>query len=446
MRRVTIVGGGLAGLVAAIASAEAGATVQLYEAHQTLGGRARPSGPPYIAHDGPHVLYDNGPLWAWLAERDLIGPAARAPARALAAFRFRRQGRLRRLPPAGTVRLLANPSRVAPVDRDFHGWVAAHYGQEAATAAANLMGVATFDADPGRLSAAFVWERMRRVFGGLPPAARYVRGGWGTMLARMEARARELGISIELGSRVDRLPEPPVIVATSLAAARQLLGDDTLHWDSGRTVLLDLGLRRRRGDAFVMSDLDEAGWAEDYAIPDPTVAPPGHSLVQAQMPLRPGEASAAALKRLERLLDLGYPAWQERVTWRRQGLANGRTGALDLPGRTWRDRPAVDRGDGVFLAGDMVAAPGLLSEVSFASALQASHRALHQAGRVTASPSPAGDRSGRGGVWRPSADRCEDPPHDRLPLAARGSRPAGDRRASSSLAELTHAPPRQPAV
>jgi hypothetical protein len=199
------------------------------------------------------------------------------------------------------------------------------------------------------------------------------------MLARLEARARTLGVRIELGSRVDRLPEPPVIVATSLDAARRLLGDDSLHWDSGRTLLLDLGLHRRRGDAFVISDLDEAGWAEDYAIPDPTVAPPGHSLVQVHMPLRPGETSAAALERLEHLLDLGYPDWQERQTWRRQGLANGRTGALDLPGRTWRDRPAVDRGDGVFLAGDMVAAPGLLSEVSFASALHASRRAQHHA-------------------------------------------------------------------
>jgi protoporphyrinogen oxidase len=87
MHPITIVGGGLGGLVAAIASAEAGASVRLYEAHQTLGGRARPSDPPYIAHDGPHVLYDNGPMWVWLAERDLIGPAARTPVGALAAFR-----------------------------------------------------------------------------------------------------------------------------------------------------------------------------------------------------------------------------------------------------------------------------------------------------------------------------------------------------------------------
>jgi hypothetical protein len=173
-------------------------------------------------------------------------------------------------------------------------------------------------------------------------------------------------------------------MATSLAAARRLLGDDSLHWDSGRTLLLDLGLRRRRGDAFVISDLDEAGWAGDYATPDPTVAPPGHSPVQAQMPLRPGEPSAAGLQRLERLLDLGYAGWRGRQSWRRQGLANGRSGALDLPGRTWRDRPAIDRGGGVFLAGDMVATPELLSEVAFTSALHASHHALKHVRAVRA--------------------------------------------------------------
>ena len=61
---------------------------------------------------------------------------------------------------------------------------------------------------------------------------------------------------------------------------------------------------------------------------------------------------------------------------------DARSGALDLPGTTWRERPAVDRGDGVFLAGDMVAAPGLLSEVSWASAIEASRLALASAARA----------------------------------------------------------------
>ncbi len=56
----------------------------------------------------------------------------------------------------------------------------------------------------------------------------------------------------------------------------------------------------------------------------------------------------------------------------------GRTGAIDMPGTTWRDRPAIDRGDGVFLCGDQVAADGCLGEVSVASAIQAVTQALEQ--------------------------------------------------------------------
>ena len=83
--------------------------------------------------------------------------------------------------------------------------------------------------------------------------------------------------------------DPPVIVATSLAAARQLLGDSSLHTESGRSLLVDLGLRARRGDVFLVFDHDEAGFLERYSSPDPSLAPAGESLVQAQLPMRAGE-------------------------------------------------------------------------------------------------------------------------------------------------------------
>ena len=41
MSQITIIGGGLAGLTAAVACAEAGAEVVVHEAHTTLGWRAR---------------------------------------------------------------------------------------------------------------------------------------------------------------------------------------------------------------------------------------------------------------------------------------------------------------------------------------------------------------------------------------------------------------------
>jgi phytoene dehydrogenase-like protein len=169
-----------------------------------------------------------------------------------------------------------------------------------------------------------------------------------------------------------------VIVALELRDARQLLDEAALQWPSGRTVCLDLGLRERRGDPWIVSDLETAGWVERYSAQDPSLAPAGEQLVQAQMPIRPQEPADGAGLRLERLLDASFEDWRGRATWRRRQVMDGRSGALDFPGATWRDRPGIDRGDGVYLCGDQVAAPGCLSEVSFASAIDAGTRALEQ--------------------------------------------------------------------
>jgi phytoene dehydrogenase-like protein len=375
---VTIVGGGLAGLTAAIACAEGGAPVRLLERSGALGGRARSSDGPYRTNVGPHAFYKDGPFWAWLAERNLLPPYRGVP---LAPVRFRWQGKLRRTPPLGALpTVLRLRGREAPVDMDFRTWAASHTDETTAAMLAAAAGVYTFHHDPGELSAAFVWRHTVRIFLSPPPPARYFVGGWAALVDSLEGRARELGVSIETGHAVDEVPAAPTIIATELDTARELLGDDSLRWLSGRTVCLDLGLRHRRGDPFVVSDLDEAGWIERFSAADSTLAPAGEELVQAQMPIRPQESVEEAAARLEALIDASLPQWRERETWRRRQVMDARSGALDLPGSSWRERPAVDRGDGVFLAGDMVAAPGLLSEVSWASALEASRLALELVG------------------------------------------------------------------
>jgi phytoene dehydrogenase-like protein len=378
---ITVVGGGLAGMTAAIACAEGGSRVRLLEAHESLGGRARSAGGPYKANLGPHVIYKDGGFWEWLEERDLLPPYAGPP---LAGIRFRRQGSARRLPPLGTVpAVLRLRGREAPVDADFRSWVASHSDERTAEMLSAAAGVYTFHHDPGELSAAFVWKHSVRVLLSPPPTARYLIGGWSSLVASLEARLAGLGVEVETARRVEELPGGgPAIVATELETARALLGDDSLAWPSGSTVCLDLGLARRRGDPFVVSDLDEAGWIERFSAADPSLAPPGEELVQAQMPLRPGETAEQGALRLDRLLDASLADWRERETWRRRQVMTARTGPLDYPGRSWRDRPAIDRGDGVFLAGDMVAAPGLLSEVSWASAVEASRLALAAARSV----------------------------------------------------------------
>ncbi|MDT9682001.1 FAD-dependent oxidoreductase [Streptomyces sp. TRM76323] len=386
-RRVTVIGGGFAGLTAAITAAEAGVRVTLYEAHRTLGGRARTAGAPYRTNEGPHALYRRGPHWAWLEERGLLGPMAPIPPREGARFRFHRGGALRRTPPLGLLRLARRDPGDAPVDADFLTWATTRVGPAAARAAAHYSGVALYHHDPGALSARFVQERLRRA-AALPPEARYPRGGWGQVVERMAAHAWNLGVRIEVGARVDALPDGtggPVVVATSLDAARQLLDDPTLTWESGRTALLDLGLRTRAGDPFVVSDLDAPGWLERFSAQDPGLAPAGRQLLQGQFPVAPGESGSVGIARAERLLDLGFPGWRDRTEWRREALAQGRTGAVDRPGTTWRDRPAIVRGDGLFLTGDAVAAPGLLAEVAFTSGLTAAALAVESLG----APHPA---------------------------------------------------------
>lgn len=387
MNEITVIGGGIAGLTAAITCAEGGARVRLFEAHETLGGRARSTDGVYKANLGPHAIYAGGVLWDWLRTRELMPPLARP---LLTGARFHYDAVVHRTPPLSLIPPgLRLRGRLAPVDRTFRAWVTDHSDERTAEFLSRLAGVYTFYHDPGELSAAFVWERTQRLLLTARPPARFIVGGWTMLVDALERRARSLGVRIETGERVDSLPDPPVILALELSDARRLLEDDSLRWLSGRTVCLDVGLSERRGDPWIVSDLDTAGWIERYSAQDPGLAPAGEELVQAQMPIRPEEGQDVAGSRLEALLDRSFGDWRGRLTWRRRQVMDGRSGALDLPGTSWRDRPRIDRGDGIFLCGDQVAAPGCLSEVSIASAIEAGTLALLSRSRTRARGRPA---------------------------------------------------------
>ncbi|CAO0828012.1 hypothetical protein SMICM17S_00231 [Streptomyces microflavus] len=295
MEHIHVIGGGLAGLTAAITAAESGARVTLYESHRTLGGRARTAEGPYRANEGPHALYRGGPHHTWLARRELLGPVLPVPPLEGLRFRFRRSGAARRTPPVALLRLARRSARTAPVDGGFLDWATGQVGEEGARAAANFAAAALFHHDPGGLSARFVQERLVRLTS-LPPEARYPAGGWGRLVERLAGHARAIGVTVETAARVDTrtLGElsrtGPVVVATSLDAARTLLDDASLTWESGRTVLVDLAVRTRRGDAFVVSDLDAPGWLERFAAQDPGLAPAGEQLLQASSRSAPTRA------------------------------------------------------------------------------------------------------------------------------------------------------------
>lgn len=387
---ITIIGGGIAGLTASIACADAGATnVRLVEAHGFLGGTARSSGPPWIANLGPHALYTPTGLWDWLNAKQLLPPVV--PASAVRA-RLRWQGRRRAAP--GVFRHLPKLRRrlaAAPVDQSFRDWASGFLPDDAVVALCGAAGVVTFDVDPGRLSAAYVSERLDRIVLHPTPVARYVVGGWSNLVATLARGARDRGVVIHTGERVAELPgDGPVIVAVGAQSAARLLDDDSLRPCGTRTALLDVGLRHRWDDPSAVVDLDRAGFATRITSVDPSMAPEGHEMVQLMVGLEPGADLATGVDRLESLLDDTFRGWRAREVWRRRSIVEHRSGAVELPGRSWRDRPAIDRGGGVFVCGDQMAAPGHLAEIAWASALEAASGAVQAAARHSAPSGRAG--------------------------------------------------------
>jgi phytoene dehydrogenase-like protein len=378
MLEVTVVGGGLAGLIAATECAEAGVPVRLLEARSHLGGRAMTNPGVWHTNLGPHAFY-TGPMWDWLAARKLDTPYRRPH---LTGVRVRWNGEVRRTPPTALLRAARAIRHPAPTDVDLRSWLTDRVDQETAAAISGAAGVLTFDHDPGRLSADFVWSRIRRILLKVPPVARYTVGGWGPVVDRLAAHARACGVRVETNAKVDGLPDGPVILAVDPPAARRLLGDDQLRANGPRTALLDVGLVTRRGDPYLIVDLDEAAFVDRFTAVDQTLAPERHSLIQAMIGLRPDEPLEEGVSRIETVLDAGYPDWRARVVWQRRAVVAEATGALDLPGFTWRDRPAIQQREHLWLAGDWVAAPGHLSEVSCNSAIEAARAAQHLAKRA----------------------------------------------------------------
>jgi phytoene dehydrogenase-like protein len=232
-----------------------------------------------------------------------------------------------------------------------------------------LARVSTFTADHSRLSARAALDQYRRaaVHGVL-----YLDGGWQTLVAGLEQRARGLGVEIRLGETVESLEAcraDGIVLAVPPAAVERITGSRLPTMYPVRLACLDLGLRKLpEGAARVALGVDQPLYLSLHSAAA-RLAPPGTALVHVAKYLA-GETDAASDRReLEQFVDLAIPGWREQLDLVRFLPQMTVTNAIFSP----QGRPAVDELGipGVALAGDWVGPEGMLADAAVASALRA---------------------------------------------------------------------------
>ncbi|MGN6216555.1 MAG: protoporphyrinogen/coproporphyrinogen oxidase [Solirubrobacterales bacterium] len=387
-KKAIVVGGGPAGLVAAARLAEGGAATTLLEASSKLGGRAaseRREG--FDLNQGPHALYVGGPamreLRAMGIELSWWNPVTPNSV-------FLRGGKPRRSPGGALslVRWLASVARSRPEelrDLSVEEWLRQTCPPSARPGAAALVRVTTFVADHDALSAEVAATQLKI---GISPGVRYLRGGWQSLVDALAGRAEGSDASLRTRAAVrvlhregggwtvaldeETLHADLLVLATGEPdAAAKLLGDEApaAPGPAAELSVLDLGLRSlpKRTQRFALG-VDEPTYLSRHS-------PPRHRdgllLSLASYARQPRAA-------LEAMADTVQPGWRERLTMQRFLPRMVAVSAIPGPGEGFAGRPQVDRGDGLYLAGDWVGPEGWLVDAAIASGAAAAAAALRR--------------------------------------------------------------------
>jgi len=419
---LVVVGGGLAGLAAAVRVASAGRKVLVCERQATMGGRAateRVGG--FCLNQGPHAIYRGGAASRVLGELG-VGLAG-APPRAVG---YAVQGGKLHTFPSGPVSLLstslmpaaakwelgvllASAGRLDPAkfsEKSVSELIAALATHPAARAALGaFFRLATYCDEHDAQCAEAALRQFKR---SIDPGVFYIEGGWQTLVDELARRARQAGASIEVGAGIERVdPDGEgfvltrageairagrVLITAAPRAASALLGgrSPALAGFAAAAVplrgaCLDVALSSvPRRDVRVMLGIDRPVFAA-LQSETVTVAPAGGGVVHLIRYLREGERGGPEHRaELEEILCRMQPGWQPLAVRQRwlpsivvaQARIEAKTGLAGRPG------VAVPGVPGAFVAGDWVGPEGILLDASLASASEA-------AGQILAGAAPA---------------------------------------------------------
>jgi phytoene dehydrogenase-like protein len=421
---VVIVGGGLAGLTAAVTAAQGGARVTVLEARSDIGGRARTTeSNGFLCNEGPHALYKGAGGMAVLEKLGVRPNGGEPPTKGHGLL----DGRLGALPsgPASLLRtpllsagakfevakLLSSLGRIRTddlADVTVGEWIdgaAKDKGTRLMLHA--LVRLTTFVNAPDVLSAKAAIEQVRS---GLDEGVLYLHGGWQTLVDGLAAQAFDASVAVRQNVKVERIATDGALVvetnagsveagAVVIAAggpslAAKLTQDASLasFAESSRQqygAVLDVGLLEEWGDhpGFVLG-LDQPVYLSVHSN-TARVSREGTSLVSVHKYL-PGEAGEDDRAELEGVLDVVRPGWRavaEHVAFSRQLVPMTHIPSAAEGGLAGRPDVATSAPN-VFIAGDWVGPKGLLGDAAIVSGHRAGKAAAALAAREGA-PSAA---------------------------------------------------------
>lgn len=409
--KVAIVGGGIAGLVAAADLARGGAEVTLFEAAGEPGGRARTQAKDgYFLNQGPHALYRG----KFLETLQRLGvevkgaPASKVTNESRALF----EGQLHVLPARagqlGATKLFGVQDKLqfakvygrlqegATAEGSYAQWLDAQKLRPRVRMAMEALArVSCYANAPELASAAATLGQMRLAGKGVL----YIDGGWTALVEGLARVAVNAGAMIRMHGRVERVQAGKVVLAdgssfeadavllaTPPAEAAALAPDVASLKEEAEAAVpvranaLDLALKAlpQGAEGFVLG-VDRPLYFSVHSKAA-RLAPEGGAVVHVAKYLPTHEQPGAdAIEELEAFADIAMPGWRE-LEVRRQTLRG-----IPVVGAVVRhDRPrasvAVTDAPGLFVAGDWVGGEAMLSDAAAASGAEAANLILARLG------------------------------------------------------------------
>ncbi|NGQ97287.1 NAD(P)/FAD-dependent oxidoreductase [Brevibacillus sp. SYP-B805] len=408
---VTVIGGGLAGLVSAVWLARAGQSVLLVERSNQLGGRAATEEQAgCFFNRGAHALYNKGAGRKILEELGVVIDGGAAGTR----LQFMHEGNLEVFPGSplafltsrffswkekkAFVRLMMQISNLK-ADESNHlslaDWACENVENEKVRKVfLALCRLATYCSQLDIASAGAVIRQFRRSLGGVT----YLHGGWQSLIDQLRVKAVEAGVTIRVNHSVVEISGtyPDMVVAfanqqavttrhvistadpkstcrlVKHAAGTQLaaLADALVPV---KAACLDLALKRLPEPACVfVLDLDRPYYYSNHSSAARLTRDPAHAVIHLVKYLDAESEHEPVKNRaeLEAFLTAIQPGWQKEVIGQQylpaMTVSHGIVTARKLP---WGNKgSAVADIPGLYVAGDWLTYDGMLADASLSSA------------------------------------------------------------------------------